>query len=151
MRDDRMQLGALPAHPHMQQTALLEAVVGHIGMLDIAHRPARQQRIAMLAVAGDRIGAVGGLIALRREKLGLPLLRPAEPGVVEAARIAMMEQPHFLQEDQVRIQRSHAGAEVVDLQPAPRPHAAHALVDVVGGHPQRAGALGQHRLAPRPA
>jgi len=42
----------------------------------------------------------------------------------------------YLQEDQIRIERLDAEAQVVDLQPLARPDTAHALVDVVGGHAQ---------------
>ena len=41
---------AVPVHRHVQQAALLEAVVGHVVVADVAQRPARQQRIAVFAL-----------------------------------------------------------------------------------------------------
>ena len=59
---------AVPAHRHVQQAALLEAVVGDVVVADVADRPARQQRIAVLAAARDGVGAVGDLVALGARK-----------------------------------------------------------------------------------
>mmetsp|Transcript_59425 Transcript_59425/g.140448 ORF Transcript_59425/g.140448 Transcript_59425/m.140448 type:complete len:277 (-) Transcript_59425:1294-2124(-) len=142
-----MQLHPLPLHRHMQQPALLEGVVGHVMVADGADREARQQRIAMLTMLGDRVGAVGHRIAAGGEELGLPLVRPAEPGVVKLRRIAVVEMPDLLQADEVGVQRGHTHLQVVDFEPLGRPEAAHALVDVVGRHPQhRAGRM---RRGPR--
>ena len=120
----------------MQQAALLEAVVGDVVVADVADRPARQQRVAMLAVAGHGVGAVGDLVALGREVVGLRHLRPAELGVGKVARRGAVHAPHFLQEHEVGVERLDAEDEVVDLEPLPRADAAHALVDVVGGDAQ---------------
>ena len=57
----------------------------------------------------------------------------------------VVEVPYLLQEDEVSVERLHAQAEVVDLQTLGRPDAAHALVDVVGGHAQAGPAkAGRH-------
>ncbi len=93
MRHHRMHRAAVPEHRHMQQAALLEAVVADVVVPDVAERPTRQQRVAVLAVARDGVAAVGRLVALRREEFGLALGRPAEPGAVELARIAAVVQP----------------------------------------------------------
>ena len=128
---------ALPAHRHVQQAALLEAVVADVVVPDVAERPARQQRVAMLAVARDGVGAVGHVVALGRQEVGLALLGPAEPGALEAPRTRGV----WNSRTSCRNTRSASSAstprpEVVDLQPLARPDAAHALVDVVGGHAQ---------------
>ena len=56
---------ALAVHRHLgvQEAALLKAVVGHVFVLVGQHRPARQHRVAVFAVAGDCVGAVHGGIA----------------------------------------------------------------------------------------
>ena len=139
--DDRMQQPAAPAHRHVQQPALLEAVIRDVVVPDVAERPARQQRVAVLAVARHRVGPVGHGVAFRRQEIGLRLLRPAERGAGEAARLAVVEAAHLLQEDQVGIERLDAEPEVVDLQPPAGPDAAHALVDVVGRDTQTLAGL----------
>ena len=52
--DDGVDQRAVPRHRHVEQAALLEAVVGDVVVADVADRPARQQRVAVLAVAGRR-------------------------------------------------------------------------------------------------
>ena len=47
-------------------------------LADIAHRPARQQRVAMFAVARDGIRAVGHVVAVGREVARLALRRRRE-------------------------------------------------------------------------
>ena len=134
--DDRMHQHAVPGHRHVQQAALLEAVVGDVVVADVADRPAREQRVAVLAVARDGVGAVGDLVAVGREVVGLRHLRPADLGVGEVARRGAVHAPHFLQEHEVGVERLDAEHEVVDLEALPRADAAHALVDVVGGDAQ---------------
>ncbi len=136
MHHHGVQRVAVPLHRHVQQAPLLEAVVADVVVADRAERPARQQRIAVLAVARDGIGAVGHVVALGRQEIGLAAVGPAEPGALELARGTVVEQPHLLQEHQVGVQRLDTEAEVVDLQALARTDAAHALVDVVGGHAQ---------------
>ncbi len=132
----RVHAQAVPLGGHMQQTALLEAVVADVVVADVADGPARQQRVAMLAVACHRIGAVGHVVAFGRQEAGLALRRPAEVRALELLRLPRVEEPHFLQEHEVGIQRFDGQAQVVDLQPLVRSEASHALVDVVGGHAQ---------------
>jgi hypothetical protein len=72
-----MHRSAVRAHFHMQQAALLEAVVGHIFMLVADDRPAGEQRVAVLPMLGEGIGAVHRLVALGRQKLGLRHVGPA--------------------------------------------------------------------------
>ena len=54
VRHHRVQRVPLPLHRHVQQAALLEAVVADVVVADVADRPARQQRVAVFAVARDR-------------------------------------------------------------------------------------------------
>ena len=137
MRHERVDPGAVPVDQHVQDAALLEAVVGDVVVADVrAERPAREQRIAVLAVVRVGIGAVGHVVALGRKVRGLRRARPADVRVGEAARLAVVEVAHLLEEDEVGVQRFDAEADVVDLQALARPDAAHALVDVVGGHAQ---------------
>ena len=95
------------------------------------HRPAREQCVAVLAVARDRIGFVDGGVALGRQELGLRHVRPAG----ELLRALPVHLAHFLQTDDVRIELFHGMAEIVDLQPPRQPDALHALVYVVSRHP----------------
>ena len=120
----------------MEQAALLEAVVADIVVADVAERPARQQRVAMLAVARHRIAAVRSRVAFGGKEFGLTLCRPAEPGALETPRVGRVVQPHLLQKDEIGIERFDAQAEVVDLQTFAQTDTAHSLVDVVGGHAQ---------------
>ena len=90
----------------------------------------------MLAVARHRIGDVGCLVAVGSEVVGLRHFRPAEPGVGKVARRGAVHAPHFLQEDEVGVERLDAQHQVVDLEPLPRADPAHALVDVVRGDAQ---------------
>ena len=69
-------------------------------MLVRQHRPARQHRIAMLAVPGVGVGTVDRLIALRRQKVGLRQLRPTR----EISLLAPVNPAHFLQTHDVRVQ-----------------------------------------------
>ena len=64
MHHHHMHLLALNKHVHMQQPALFEAVVGHVRMVRVQHRPAREQGVAVFTVARDRVGAVDRLVAL---------------------------------------------------------------------------------------
>ena len=75
---DHMHLDPAPDDRHMQQATLFETVVRHIVVADGPQWPACQQRVAMLAVLGDGIGAVSDLIALGGQVFGL---RRAGPGV----------------------------------------------------------------------
>ena len=83
----------------VQQPALLETVVRHVFMLVRHHRPAGQQRVAVLAMARHRIGAVHRFIAIRREEIGLRLVWP----VLERRSVATVQFAHFLQADDVRL------------------------------------------------
>ena len=51
MHDDGMHGAAVPDDGHVQQPALLEAVVADIVVADIADRPAAEQRVAVSAEA----------------------------------------------------------------------------------------------------
>jgi hypothetical protein len=84
VHDDGVHGHAVPLHRHVQQAALLEAVVADVVVAHVAQRPARQQRVAMLAMARDGIAAVGHLVARRRQEVGLALVGPAEGRAVEA-------------------------------------------------------------------
>jgi hypothetical protein len=98
---------------HVQQAALLETVVRHVLMLVRQHRPARQQGIAMFAVARDGVGAVDRLVALGRQELGLGQIGP----VREVMLLAPVHLADFLQADDVGIDLFDGVAEVVNLQP----------------------------------
>ena len=116
----------------VQQAALLKAVVRDVLVLVRDHRPARQQRVAVFAVFGDGVGAVHRLIAFRRKELGLGQLGPA----LEVRGLASVQLAHFLQAHDVGIELLHRQPKVVDLKPPHRTDTLHALVDVVGSHPQ---------------
>ena len=47
-----------PVVPEDRAVALLEAVVADVVMPDVSQRPARQQCVAMLAVAGDYVSGI---------------------------------------------------------------------------------------------
>jgi hypothetical protein len=118
---------------HMQQPALFEAMVRHVFVAVRQHRPARQQRVAMFAVARDGVGAVDRLVALGRQELGLRQIGP----VREVMLLPPVQLADLLQADDVGVELFDGVAEVVDLQPLSGPHALHTLVDVVGGDAQR--------------
>ena len=119
---------------HVQQAALLEAVVRHV-LVRLRETTGQrdEQRIAVLAVPGDGVGLVDRLVALGRQEIGLRQLGPAgEVALPRAVQLA-----HFLQADDVGVELLDGMAEVVDLQPPRGPDALHTLVDVVGGDPRR--------------
>ena len=138
-----MQLASVDQHMHMQQPALFEAVVGHIRMARVQHRPARQQGVAMFAVARDRVGAVDRLVALGREVVGLLQIGPAGEVLFQLAMVAA----HLLETDDVGVELLDGVRQVVDLQPARQAQALDALVDVVGRDTQNAHARND-RMAP---
>ena len=107
-------------------------------MLVPEHGPAREQRIAVLAVARVGVGAVHRLVALGGQVLGLGYGGPA----VEVMLLLAVEAAHFLQADDIGIELFHRQPQVVDLQPPRRPQSLHPLVDVVGGHAQDVGGFG---------
>ena len=78
VQHDGLDRTALPLHRHVQQAALLEAVIAHVVVADVTDRPARQQRVAVLALARGGVGAVGDVVAFGCQEFGLALGRPAE-------------------------------------------------------------------------
>jgi len=106
MEHDHMHRTALHLHLHMQQTPLFETVVGHVLVGMGLHRPARQQRIAMLAMAGEGIGLVHRLVALGRQEFGLGQFGPAR----EMLLLAPVQLAHLLQAHDV-------GVELLDAWP----------------------------------
>ena len=135
MHHDHMHTAPGNVHLYVQQPALLKAVVRNIFVLVPHHRPARQQRIAMLAVPREGVGAVHRLVALGRQKLGLRHIRPA----LKILRLTPVQLAHFLQANDVGIELLDRMTQVVDLQAPRRAYALHALVDVVGGNAQDVG------------
>ena len=106
-------------------------------MVDVADRPARQQRIAVLAVARDRARAVGHVVALGCQILGL---RPCsgQPNQVRSKRPRLAAVGTA--RTSCRNTRSASSAStpsprlwISSRLRGPRPRT---LVDVVGGHAQ---------------
>src|SRR5450755_26864 len=87
-------LQSLKSPPTMSATPL-EAMVRHVVMADRAERPAREQRVAVLAVARHGVGAVGDLVAFGREVVGLGHLRPTDLRVRKLARLGAVHSPRF--------------------------------------------------------
>ena len=121
---------------------------------DVADRPARQQRVAVLAVARDRAAC-----GRRRRSPRAPGSRPApcsgQPNQVRSKRrdSRRWNSAHLLQEHEVGVERLDAEAEVVDLQPLARADAPHTLVDVSrwprAGVPSACGAATEARAGGR--
>ena len=86
----------------------------------------------MLAVTGDGIGVINGLITLWGQELGLRLFRPA----TEVCSFKAMHAPDFLQANNVGIELFHRMSKVVDFQSPSGTQTLHALVNVVTDHPQ---------------
>ena len=149
MHHDGVHTLALDIDFYMQQTTLFKAMVGDVMLLIANHRPAAEQRVAVLTVLGIGIGQIDGLITFRRQIFGLWHLGPA----VEIIGLFVVHLAHFLQADDVSIELLHSQAQVVNLQPTRRAQALHTLVDVVSGHTQDLRLLGRgrqnisHRLA----
>ncbi len=123
----------------MQQAALLEAMVGDVLVLVADHRPAREQRVAVLSVAREGIGAVDGFVTFGGQVLGLRHMGPT----LEVAGLLAVHPAHLLQADDVCIELLDRQAQIVDLQPARGAQPLHTLVDVVGRYAQDAGMLGR--------
>ena len=90
----------------------------------------------MLTVLGGGIGAVGHVVALGRQEIGLALVGPAQQRAFELHCIALVVSRTSCRQTRSASSASTPRHEVVDLQPLARADAAHALVDVVGGHAQ---------------
>ncbi|OIQ68143.1 hypothetical protein GALL_502670 [mine drainage metagenome] len=131
---DAVQRPALrQGHLCMQQAALLEAVIRHIAMRHVEDGIARQQRVAMLAVAGTGVGAIGRVHVQRlRQEVMLRLLRPEG----KAAGVELMQELHFLQKHQIGLQALQGGFQFENARPFGRAVAKHTLVDVVGRNAQ---------------
>jgi len=114
----------------VQEPALLVAMVRHIGVLVCQHRPAREQGIAVLPMAGDRIAAVYRRVVVWRQKISLALLGPVRKKLL----LAPVELAHFLQTHQIRVKAANRLAQIVNLQTPRRTQAAHPFVDVVAHH-----------------
>ena len=124
--EDRRALGQLDLA--VQHAAALERVGGDVLVLLRDDRIARQHRVAVVAVAVDRIAAVRHLAPHRvGDELVLRFARPVEvaPGV------AVVDALHLLQEQDVRRQAVQLFVELVDHHPTRE--MGKALVDVVGG------------------
>ena len=135
----------VPQRGYVQQAALLKTMVAHVMVANVAQRPARQKRVAMLTMARGGVGAVSHFITFWRQKTRLPLLRPTKGSAIKTLSLACVEEAHFLQKNQVGVQRFNRQTQVVDLEPLARAKPAHTFVNVVGGHTQRADA-GEWRL-----
>jgi hypothetical protein len=111
----------------MQHAALLQRVVRHVVVGEIADDVARQDRIAVVPVRVHRIHAVAAvLVAAGGEELQL------RAGViVGVARQPLVAVLHFLQEHDVGVDAVERQPHLVDARQAA--DAGHALVDVVGG------------------
>ena len=132
MHHDRMHRASGDLHLGMQQTPLLKPMVGHVLVLMRQHRPAREQGIAMFAMACHCIGPVDRLVTLRRQKIGLGLVRPSR----KAHGLAPMHASHLLQAHQIGIELLDRMTDVMDLQPFCRAQALHPFVNIPGGHTQ---------------
>ncbi len=128
MNHHDMQRMLAHQHLHVQQAALLKTVVRHVLVLLRHDWPARQQRIAMLAMARDGVAAVHRVVSRGSQEIRLALMRPE----IEVPRLAPMELAHLLQADQIGVELLDRLAEVVNLQAALRPDAPHPFVNVVG-------------------
>lgn len=111
MHHDGVHPPAFHVDHHVQQPALLEAVVGNVLVVGAQHRPAREQRVAVLAMARDGVGLVDGGVALGREEVGLRQLGPAR----ETRGRLPVHLSHFLQADDVGVELLDGMAQVVDL------------------------------------
>ena len=96
-------------HRHVQQAALLEAVVGDVVMADVADRPARQQRVAVLAVA-RRPRWCGRRRRSPRARGIRPAAARGQPNRVSAnwRAVALVHLAHLLQEHEVGVERLDA-------------------------------------------
>ena len=83
-------------------------------------------------MAGDRVGAVNGLITFWGEEIRLRQLRPTG----EKFSLAAVQFTNLLQTHNIGIQLLNGMAQVVNFQPTLRPNPLHTLVNVVGGHTQ---------------
>ena len=96
---------------NMQQTTLFKAMIGHILMSMRHHGPTRQQSIAMLAMFGNGIGLVNGLIARWCQKFSLGHFRP----MLEILFLAPVHFANFLKAHNVGVQLLNGQAQVVNL------------------------------------
>ena len=132
----RVQLRHVPSGNRnlaVKQPALFEAVGGHVLVIPLLDRKARQDRIAVMPVIVDRVAAIGEIAPHGvGEKLVLRLYRP----VTMALCVAIVSALDFLQEDDVRAQLPQAVAQLVYHQPPVEKR--QTFVDVVGDDVQAA-------------
>jgi len=126
-----MHFGAIALHHAMQDAARFIRMVGHVLVARRRDRKAADQRIAMVTMVIHRIHAIRGVLAFAGEELVLALRRPV--GRV-FQRQQVMPALHFLQEDDVGLERGQGLLERV--HPRPAAQGGDALVDVVGGDAQ---------------
>jgi len=112
----------------MQQAAALQAVRRDVLVLGAQYRVAAEDGVAVVAVVVHGVAPVGVVAPdLVGEKLVLRLLGP----VGEARGVAAVLPLHFLQEDDVGVERAQMVAQLVHHHSAVE--VGKALVDVVGG------------------
>ena len=118
---------ALWLHHAVQQAAALERVRRYVlvGLLD--DRKAREHRVAVVPMPGDRVATVGDLAPdLVRDEFVLRFQRP----VAISARVPAVHALHFLEEHHVGIQPMQLVAHFVDDDPPCQ--VGKSLVNVVG-------------------
>ena len=137
--DDEAMHRALAHLQHAVQDATpLEHVVGEVAVLDGQDGKLRQQRVAVMPVQVAGIEAIDGLetaggLGVQRQVLGLRIGRPLREALGKAIVLTL----HFLQEHHVGLQLMQALTHFLHHgTTAQRGPGHHALVDVVGGHPQ---------------
>ena len=114
----------------MQQATLLKAVVAHVFMLVVNHGPARQQRVAMFAVACKSIAAVHRLVALGGQIVGLRQVGPAG----KVTSFFAVHAAHLLQANNISVKLFYRVHHVVNFQPPAGAQAAHTLVNIPGSN-----------------
>ena len=126
----------------VEQAAALERMCGDVEILVRRDRIAGQERVAVVAVAGDRGAPVGDLAPVRvGDELVLRFRRP----IPVPRGMPLVDADHFLQEQDVRVEPREPLAQLVDHHPPVE--LGESLVDVVGRDGEAHGGTKRKRPA----
>jgi len=140
MDDKTMHLDPVDSDDAMEYAPALQYMIRHVEMIAAQDRKSRQKRVAMMTVQIIGIAPVRRLehrskLRAMGQKNFLALARP----VLDVPRVTVMTTLNLLQKDQVGLKFMQTSAQLMQGRRPPKTKqlSRHALMNVVGGNPQR--------------